>query len=139
MQPPPFPENKTNQKTASNPGHILGMKSNTASRGCRAWRDPLERGANCTKKSAPQRELKTSGKRWGRNEATLLLDVTELSSPYHTGLLLSFLVRLSPFPSFFLGGGGLQSFALSGAAALQSQLPLLLPRAEQPYHPAADQ
>lgn len=106
MQPPPFPENKTNQKTASNPGHILGMKSNTASRGCRAWRDPLERGANCTKKSAPQRELKTSGKRWGRNEATLLLDVTELSSPYHTGLLLSFLVRLSPFPSFFLGGGG---------------------------------
>lgn len=46
--------------------------------------------------------------------------------------------EVEPFPLFFLGGG-LQSFALSGAAALQSQLPLLLPRAEQPYHPAADQ
>lgn len=80
------------------------MKSHTASRGCRAWRDPSERGVKCTKKSAPQRELKTAGKCWGRNEATLLLGVIVLSSPYPTGLLLPFLVRLSPF--LLLGGGG---------------------------------
>lgn len=100
MQPPP-PEK---HPPAFSPGHILGMKSHTASRGCRAWRDPSERGVNCTKKSAPQRELKTAGKCWGRNEATLLLGVIVLSSPYPTGLLLPFLVRLSPFP--LLGGGG---------------------------------